>query len=119
MTTDRMEVIGEKIFEPKLIELPNELQKPIILIISRSQQELRFNGGGMVYCTLESFGKVRGNRSSWYTPFFLKNYAFQARNQLIARIHLHLDTFGLKLRQKVEKLLKFSKQIWQMCRVLR
>lgn len=97
MTTDRMEAIGEKIFEPKWIELPIELQKPIILIISRSQQKLRFNGGGMVYCTLESFGNVRRNRSSWYTPFFLKNNAFQARNQLIARIHLHFGTFPLKI----------------------
>lgn len=63
MTTDRMETIGEKIFEPKWVELPVKLQKPIILIISRSQQKLRFNGGGMVYCTLESFGKVRENHS--------------------------------------------------------
>lgn len=71
-TTDRMEIIGEKIFEPKWFELPVKHQKPIILIISRSQQKLRFNGGGMVYCTLESFGKVRENHSSWYTPFSSK-----------------------------------------------
>lgn len=58
LTTDRMEDIKYKIYDSKWFELPVELQKMSTLVISRSQGLLRFNGLGIVYCTLETLGKV-------------------------------------------------------------
>lgn len=58
LTTDRMEEIKDKIYDAKWFELPVELQKLSILVILRSQGLFRFNGLGIVYCTLETLGKV-------------------------------------------------------------
>lgn len=58
LTTDRMEKIAEKIYDSKWLELPVELQRVSVLVISRSQILFRFNGLNIVYCTLETLGKV-------------------------------------------------------------
>lgn len=57
-TTDRMEEISYKIYDSKWFELPVHLQKLSTLVIIRSQGLFRFNGLKIVYCTLETLGKV-------------------------------------------------------------
>lgn len=60
LTTDRMERVKYTTYDSKWFELPVELQRLSTLIILRSQALLRFNGWSIVYCTLETLGKV------WY-----------------------------------------------------
>lgn len=58
-TTDRIADLSQAAYNSNWMEWSPELQKYIILIMRRSQEPVYFNGLGLIYCTLETFGKVR------------------------------------------------------------
>lgn len=55
---DQIEEIGETAYNINWVNLPPSLQKYSILIIARSQEPINFAGLGMIYCNLETFGRV-------------------------------------------------------------
>lgn len=59
ITTHRMALIGETIFNSNWFDYPPELQKYTILIIARSHYPSKFKCYGLFNCTLEAFGNVR------------------------------------------------------------
>lgn len=59
LITEQIEDVGFSAYDSNWFDLPMDIQKYIILIIMRSQEELYFTGLGMIYCTVETLGKVR------------------------------------------------------------
>lgn len=57
-TVDRISSLGDVVYNSNWYEYPIELRKNFVLIISRSQTPIEFTGLGLIYCTLNSFGKV-------------------------------------------------------------
>lgn len=57
-TVTRMACAGDFVYGSAWFNLPLNLQKYIIVIIARSQEELCFTGLGIIYCTLVVLGKV-------------------------------------------------------------
>lgn len=58
LTTNRIVAIGNAIYDSNWYNYKPQLQKCLILIISRSQKEVHFAGFLMVRCTLAVFGQV-------------------------------------------------------------
>lgn len=58
IASDRVLNVGKKTFDSNWYDFPQDLQKYIVLIISRSQKPIYFTGLGLVHCTLETLGKV-------------------------------------------------------------
>lgn len=50
--------IGVAFYESMWFHLPTRQQKLLALTIARSQQEFYYDGLGLVYCSLETFGRV-------------------------------------------------------------
>lgn len=61
MTTDRILNIENSLYDSNWYEIDVDIRKYIILIISRAQKPIFFTGFGIVYCSLEVFGKVSFN----------------------------------------------------------
>lgn len=58
ITTDRVANIGENTYNCGWYYFPTQLQRPLILIIARSQDEILFSGLGVFDCNLKKFGNV-------------------------------------------------------------
>lgn len=58
MTTDSYRKMSDCVFEMNWPELPNQLQKFIILMIENMQRPLYYHGFGIVNLDLETFAKV-------------------------------------------------------------
>lgn len=67
---NQIEGIGEAAYFTKWYDLPPTLQKYMILIIARSQEEINFAGMGIIYCNLETFGKVNFHEWTVDTVFY-------------------------------------------------
>lgn len=57
-TTDHVLRLGTTAYSLNWFEHPVEMQKYIVLMISRSHAKIQFSGLGLIPCTLEAFGKV-------------------------------------------------------------
>lgn len=58
-TVERIASVGNDVYFLKWYYYPPMLQKYFTLIISRSQGKVQFAGFGLIYCSIETFGKVR------------------------------------------------------------
>ncbi|XP_031637097.1 uncharacterized protein LOC116349691 [Contarinia nasturtii] len=58
LATERIIAVGQTTFGLNWYDYPPELQRCLVLIISRSQKPVYFTGLGIVHCTLETLGKV-------------------------------------------------------------
>lgn len=58
LTTDRVSAIGNIAYDVNWFDFPPKLQKYLILIINRSQEQVQFTGLNLIGCSLEVFGKV-------------------------------------------------------------
>lgn len=56
--TEALFGVGDAFYESPWYCLPIQHQKQLILIIARSQRELRLEGLGLIFCSLETFGRV-------------------------------------------------------------
>lgn len=58
-TIERIASIGNDAYFLKWYYYPPMLQKYFTLIIAQSQGKVQFTGLGLIYCSIETFGKVR------------------------------------------------------------
>lgn len=56
--TNRISFIGFAAYDTNWFDYPLDLQKHMILILARSQENVHFHGFNLIECTLEVFGKV-------------------------------------------------------------
>lgn len=56
--TETLFDIGDGFYESLWYYLPIHHQKQLILIIARSQRELRLEGLGIIFCSLDTFARV-------------------------------------------------------------
>lgn len=56
--TEALFGVGDAFYESPWYCFPIQHQKQLILIITRSQRELRLEGLGLIFCSLETFGRV-------------------------------------------------------------
>lgn len=61
LVTDRIELIGEAMYESDWYGYPREFRRAIIMVIMRSQEPINFVGLDIIFCSLEAFGNVSTN----------------------------------------------------------
>lgn len=65
--TQRIEDTAVTAYSSKWFDLHIKLQKFVILMMIRSQEELHFTGWSIIYCTMETLGKVFRMNQMWIT----------------------------------------------------
>lgn len=61
--TLKISEIGDIIYNERWYTYPNALQMYVILIIQNSQRNRYLSGFNIVYCNVETFGKVNAKKS--------------------------------------------------------
>lgn len=58
IVTDRIQCIGDTVYELDWYNYPPKMQRLFVVMIARSQRPVQFHGCNIVSCTLEMFWKV-------------------------------------------------------------
>lgn len=81
-TIKRIASIGDDTYFLSWYQFPSIMQKYFCLIIARSQINVQFTGLGLIYCSIETFGKVKSVSLTLYFEFHLlmkiRCFSFQA-----------------------------------------